>query len=175
MKKFFIVFLLSLLYLLSPLCAQEVVVVGDYDLTIPDDYEELKAAYIQMTGLYLDSEADLEISVQNFKNLKTEYDNIALLYKESEADNKSLSDQITNELNPTIIDLENRIGELTSELEKWIKPDPFGLYGGLSLSNEIVPNVKIGAFLNFVLFEQVSIQVEYRFLDEYSIGIGYKF
>ncbi len=171
MKKLII----ALLFSVSLLFAQEVIVVRDYDLTIPADYDELKQSYIEMTERYLVSEAALERSIGNFKDLKIEYDNVVLLYIASEEDSKRLSSKITDELNPTIIDLEDQIDVLTKELEKWIKPDPFGLIAGVSLSNRIVPEVKFGVFLNLILFERVSIQLEYRFLDEYSVGIGYKF
>jgi len=171
MKKFIILFI----FLSSFIFAQEVIIIqDDYELIIPSDYYDLKNAYIIMANLHLESEDNLTDSVQNFKDLKVEYDNIKTLLKESEDDNKDLTDLIDDELNPNAEKLEDKIDTLTKELEKWIKPNLFQLYAGASFSNEIIPNIHVGPFINLVILEQFSIQVEYLLLDQYSVSIGYK-
>lgn len=167
--------ILILLFITSLLGAQEIIQIGDFDLTIPADYYELKNAYIIMANLYIESEDNLDTSLENFDNLKIEYDNVVVLYKESEEDVKDLSDLIDDVLIPNTKELEGEIDTLSKELEKWIKPDLFQLYGGVSFSNEIVPDVHVGAFLNLNIYEQYSIRVDYLLLDQYSISIGYKF
>jgi len=171
MKKFLII----LLFITSFISAQETIKIGDFDLTIPKDYSDLKNAYIIMTNLYLESDAALSKSNENFKNLKTEYDKVVKLLNESEADNKTLLSKINDKLIPNTIKLEDQINVLTKELNKWVKPDLFQLYIGGSFSNEIVPDIHVGVFANLIIYEQYSIKVEYLFLDQYSIGIGYKF
>jgi len=171
MKKFILILFILLATLLS---AQETIQLGNFDLEIPKDYSDLKNAYIIMASLYIESDIDLTISIQNFKDLKIEYDGVVLLLKESEEDVKDLTNLIDDELVPNAEKLEDEIKILTDELEKWIKPDLFQLYAGGSFSNKIIPEIQLGAFINLVIYEQYSIEVEYLLPDQYSIGFGYK-
>ncbi len=170
MKKLILV----LLFITSLLSAQEIIQLGDFDLSIPKDYSDLKNAYIIMANLYIESDEALAKSNQNFKDLKIEYDKVVILLQESEADNEKLASLINDELLPNIESLEGQIDILMKELKKWIKPDLFQLYAGGSFSSKIIPEVQLGGFINLVIYEQYSIKAEYLFLDQYSISIGYK-
>ena len=173
MKKLILMILLFITTLLS---AQEIIVIyDDYELYVPYHYTDLKNDYIIMATLYLQSDAALTKSIQNFKDLKVEYDRVVKLLKESEDDNKTLTDLINNELNPNAKKLEDEIDVLTDELEKWIKPDLIRLYAGGSFSNEIIiSNIHMGGFVALEISEQFFIKAEYLLPDQYSIGIGYR-
>lgn len=167
--------ILLFLFISSFISAQEIVKTGNLDLKIPKDYYELKNAYIIMANLYNESNIALTKSTKNFKNLKIEYDKVTQLLKDSEIQNKQLINIINNELNPNTIKLENTINDLTNELNKAVKPDLFQFYLGVSFSNELIPNIHIGGFINLIIYEQYFIKLEYLFLDQYSIGVGYRF
>ena len=72
---------------------------GQKELFIPDTYEELREAYIEMSKLYIDESLDLELSlikIDSLLILMDEQDNLIVIFRET---NRKLIDELIQIIN----------------------------------------------------------------------------
>jgi len=173
MKKFLILFI----FLTSFVFTQEVINIGEYELSVPNDYFDLKNAYIIMTNLYLEAEDNLSESLDNNKTLQEEYDVVYDITLTQQDTIDALTTRIDDKLLPNIEVLEKRITDLSKELKEFMKTEIISLSPMLTYKHNnpdgiySLPTIGIG--INTIILEKFNIGIYYNLDITFSVSVGY--
>jgi len=166
MKKF-LSFLMILYISLNHLTAEEVKI--DHPnpnkdpivLIVPDTYEELKEAYIEMAKLYLGERYDLEQCLSDQEKLFKNYDKI--------------KEEVITPLMDQLKKNEKAIKDIANKKVK-IEPFQFGIFlqTGIELKNETIIHTFYG--MPYIqLFQTINVGVFIGYPLQLGIGAGVQF
>lgn len=165
--KAILLFLTILCFSFTPLIAEEVEIEHPNPdkepiaLIVPEDYDDLKEAYIEMAELYIGERYDLEQCLDDQQVL---LDNI-----------DTIKSEVIVELKEQLKKNEETLREIVKEK---VKKDPFAIgvfleSGGVLYDSELKPYVQCMPYVQ--LFETFNIGVEIGYPFSLGVGLGVQF
>lgn len=176
MKKLFLITILMSL-MLTFTVAQETVTVKGQELIIPESKEEMKQAYIEMAGLYLEAEDDLTKALENNDKLITKNKELNKLVDKAQENTQKAVDNTDTLLENQQVLIDD-VNTLAEEAEYWMNQsvDPFNVTAFLLYQNDFVTysEHEIGVGIGLEIVEKYNIQLGYLPLTGFSFSIGYQ-
>lgn len=155
MKKliyFFLTFSVAFLLPAEEVFVDHPVTGEEVRLVVPDNYDDLREAYLQMADLYLGERHDLEEALTVIDDQKEIVEDAEETIKELRESNQSLSDTLEAKIRPQPI----RLGVIAG-----YAPRPM---------QDVFP-ISVGAQL--MLFERGLVGLEYNTAQNFVIKLGY--